>query len=193
MKTTKPLVLLDVDGVINDLASLENSARSIGTEIVKAGEYTVHIPPYMGELIRHLNDVTEIVWCTTWRNRANEFISPILGIPNDLKVATDGTAIRFTSWKANAMREFAIPALTDGREVYWIEDFYGSYPQVPKNGDLGTHLIDTAPPGETRSRLEVNDLPPHLRPRGLKTNHAVKVETTRRQVSWWDDRKANFG
>ena len=62
----KLLVLLDVDGVINDLGALSGQSRDFEVERVLSHGHVVHIPDYMGWLIRKITDVAEVHWCTTW-------------------------------------------------------------------------------------------------------------------------------
>lgn len=144
----KPLVLLDVDGVINDLTSLYSEHTQYGVPKpdypiirVKSAGHIVHIPEYMPELIQRMNDACEIQWLTTWRERANGEITDTLGIGH-LGVVTDGGNERVTSWKPAAATPVALEALEAGREVWWIEDFYGAIPysKMPR----GVRFIDTA-------------------------------------------------
>lgn len=137
----KPLVLLDVDGVINDLGSLQGQTRSWGIEIVHSNGFSVHVPDYMPTLVRKIADVAEILWCTTWRHRANDEIASHLGV-GPFPVVDDGTERRVTSWKPAAAYDVATRALDAGRRVIWIEDFYGLPPvaEMP----IGTEFIDTA-------------------------------------------------
>jgi hypothetical protein len=137
----KPLVLLDVDGVVNDLASLYGRRRPWNVDRVASNGFEVHVPSYMPELIRQLARVTEVQWCTTWRHKANDEIAAHLGV-GPLPVVDDGTSRRVTSWKAAAAYDTAEEALKAGRRVIWIEDFYGDPPiqEMPE----GTEFIDTA-------------------------------------------------
>ncbi|MEY3823651.1 MAG: domain in Swiss Army Knife repair protein, partial [Actinomycetota bacterium] len=89
-----PLILLDIDGVINDLNALGGLDRDWGIDQVYSHGHMVHIPDYMGWLIRQLTDVAEVHWCTTWRHRANDEIAEHLGI-DQLPVVDDGTKSRF--------------------------------------------------------------------------------------------------
>ena len=151
---SQPLILLDIDGVINDLNALSGIDRDWGIDQVYSHGHTVHIPEYMGWLIRQLTDVAEVHWCTTWRERANNEIAEHLGI-DPLPVVDDGTRSRFVDWKAAAAYELAESALAEGRRVLWIEDFYGQVPidEMP----AGVEFVDTAANDEMV--LEVEMLP----------------------------------
>jgi hypothetical protein len=136
----KPLVLLDVDGVVNDLGSFYRDARSWGVEVVRSHGYAVYIPSYMPALMQRMVEMAEVHWCTTWRARANDEIAAHLGI-GPLPVVDDGTHVRATYWKAAAAYELAADVLAQGRRVIWIEDFYGLAPvdEMP----IGVEFVDT--------------------------------------------------
>jgi hypothetical protein len=123
----------------------------------------------MGEFVRALVDTTEVWWCTTWRHRANDEIARHLGI-EPLPVVTDGEQSRSVSWKAAAARPLVENALAEGREVYWIEDFYGDPPvdELPH----GMTFVDTTvkPP---RGVLRANDLPEGL---GFRVGMSIVLE-----------------
>lgn len=137
----KPLILLDIDGVINDLNALYGHSRDWAIHEIVSHGHTVYIPDYMGWLVRKLTQVGDVHWCTTWRKRANDEIAEHLGI-DTLPVVDDGTSSRFVDWKAAAAFELAATALADGRRVIWIEDFYNELPtnQMPD----GVEFVDTA-------------------------------------------------
>lgn len=136
----RPLVLLDVDGVINDLGSCMGRARPWGVDVIQSHGYWVCIPDYMPDLIQRIGEMAEVHWCTTWRARANDEIAAHLGV-GPLPVVDDGTGVRATYWKATAAFDLAARALVDGRRVIWIEDFYGRPPvdEMP----IGVEFVDT--------------------------------------------------
>lgn len=155
----RPLVLLDVDGVINDLRSTRRWA-TIDNELhfVSHG-FPVVVPPYMPALIQWLCSVAEVHWCTTWRHRANDEIAAHLGIPA-LPVVDDGTDDRHVDWKAAAARDLAAAALAEGRRVLWIEDFYDDPPidEMP----MGVEFVDTASDDNFELVLTVEMIPDWL-------------------------------
>ena len=155
----RPLVLLDVDGVINDLNSARRAA-TIDNELhfVSHG-FPVVVPPYMPALIQWLCSVAEVHWCTTWRHRANDDIARHLGIPA-LPVVDDGSSSRYVDWKAEAAHDLAAAAIADGRRVLWIEDFYGEPPvdEMP----AGVEFLDTASDDCYEMVLSVDMIPEWL-------------------------------
>lgn len=158
-ETNQPLVLLDVDGVINDLDALIGVTRPWNATVIQSNGFQVHIPGYMPDLVQRLTETCEVWWCTTWRDRANNEIAEHLGISN-LPVVTDGSNSRWVEWKAAAARNLVTAALADGRPVFWIEDFYGSPPAdaLPD----GITYVDTTL-NEPRCVLVESDLPEELR------------------------------
>lgn len=148
----RPLVLLDVDGVINDLGSLRGLDRPYEVDRVPAGNFTLHIPEYMAGLIQGMCEVAEVVWCTTWEHDANEFVAPILGI--DPLPVLELELER--GWKAAVARPALWQAHHAGRAGFWIEDFGALPSDMPPTATL----IDTTAEGV----LTPGDLPGELQP-----------------------------
>lgn len=98
----KPYLFLDVDGPVNPYrlitrkGHLEPKARK-GEERYS---YTKHhlypkdwdgglpvlLSKQMGADLDSLQDSFDLVWATTWEHEANELLSPLLGLPDDLPV-----------------------------------------------------------------------------------------------------------
>ncbi|MFM7127186.1 MAG: hypothetical protein ACKOA6_04060 [Actinomycetota bacterium] len=148
----RPLVLLDVDGVINDFEHVGTNTGLWSLDIIRSHGYQVSVPEYMPKLIQEICAVAEVHWCTTWRHRANDEIAEHLEI-GPLPVIDDGTNRRVVDWKAGAAYDLVAEALAAGRRVLWIEDFYGTPPidEMP----VGTEYLDTAAnPAEPVLRVE---------------------------------------
>jgi hypothetical protein len=138
---SRPLVLLDVDGVINDLGALSHQPRSWRIDEVPSHGWVLHIPDYMQQLIADLVATAEVWWCTTWRGGANDELVDFLGI-DPLPVIDHESWGRTVDWKSAGAYPVARAALDLGREVFWIEDFYGEPPtDAMPNGVV---FIDTA-------------------------------------------------
>ena len=138
---TKPLVLLDVDGVINDLDFAGAHSGEWKATVFQSNGFILAIPDFMAGLIQEISNVCEVHWCTTWRDKANGDIADFLGV-GPFPVVDDGTDDRYVGWKSAAAYAVAEDALRDGRRVLWIEDFYGELPvdDMP----FGTEFLDTA-------------------------------------------------
>lgn len=149
-------VFLDVDGVINSLNHLFTHGDinfDSPTFPYKANGYTVWVPDYMSELIQSIHKSTDLYWLTTWREEANNWISPILAIPNNIPVITDSTRERSVSWKFGAARPVAQRLHEQGQKIYWIEDF---------GAHLSPSLTEFLTYVNTDSRNEGVLLPQHL-------------------------------
>ena len=97
---------------------------------------------------------TELWWCTTWGERANDFLAPALGI-EPLPVIGAGTRGTGIAWKSEHARPVIEAAVAAGRRVVWIEDFFGEYPEF-----VAVEYVDTAATG----LISEKDLPPGLLP-----------------------------
>ncbi len=74
---------LDVDGVINSLNPLWGRYWPVPRRelsVHRCNGFNIHLPGYMAELIGALDAQTEIVWCTTWEDSANQWIAPLVGL-----------------------------------------------------------------------------------------------------------------
>jgi hypothetical protein len=85
-RTEKPLLLLDVDGVIS-LFGFPPDNRPAGAFLTVDG-----IPHFLsgtvGEHLRTLAGDFDLVWCTGWEERANDYLPSALGIPGPLPFLT---------------------------------------------------------------------------------------------------------
>jgi hypothetical protein len=158
----RPLVLLDIDGVIHDRKAMEKirfsddpdaTAVQLGVTVIVSHGHRLAFPNYMPALVRDLDVVAEIWWCTTWRHRANGEIKEHLGI-EPLQVIDDGTRAVGLDWKVATVMPIVEEALAAGRTVYWIEDFAGIFPETDR-----ITYIDTADAGILRPE----DIPARLR------------------------------
>lgn len=148
------VVLLDVDGVINDLKALRGEPRPWEISQVRSHGYVLHVPEYMPELVQHLCSIAEVVWCTTWLHRANQELRRHLAI-SELEVLAGRAGSPTVGWKEQAARPLVESALEQGARVYWIEDFFGELPDIPD-----VVYVDTAEAGVLRPE----HLPDELRP-----------------------------
>jgi hypothetical protein len=113
----KPLLLVDVDGVIS-LFGFPPNARPAGRfEMVDGIAH--FLSATAGEHLRLLADAFEPVWCTGWEEKANEYLPHLLELPGDLpSLVFDGRAVFGSShWKLEAIDEYA-----GDRPAAWIDD-----------------------------------------------------------------------
>lgn len=85
MLIPKPLWYLDVDGVLNMVSSNKRPV-DVPIENWKTGiarGFVIHWDTRVVDFINRVHDEgrAEFIWLTTWEGQANEFISPLLGLP----------------------------------------------------------------------------------------------------------------
>jgi hypothetical protein len=124
----KPLLLVDVDGVIS-LWGFPSDRRPDGTYCTVDG-----VPHFLSkEAARHLLDLAgrfDLVWCTGWEEKANEYLPHALGLPGPLPY------LEFDEHESRAhllepghttpghWKLAAIDAYADGRPAAWIDDAF---------------------------------------------------------------------
>lgn len=89
----RPLVLLDVDGVLNPIAeSSEALDRAPHGELedwvtdlftIRRVEYTVRVHRSVCDFLRRLHAAADVRWLTSWSHsdRCNSVIAPLVGLP----------------------------------------------------------------------------------------------------------------
>ena len=70
--TGKPLLLLDVDGVLIAVPASSDDADA---------EPVLTLPPEASEWFAQLAEAFDLMWATTWAELANRVIAPHLGLP----------------------------------------------------------------------------------------------------------------
>jgi hypothetical protein len=114
----RPLLLIDVDGVIS-LFGFEPSRPPAGRFALVDG--VAHfLSATAGESLLTLSAAYELVWCSGWEEKANDYLPLALGLPAALPHLTFGRPAAPTRahWKLAAIEEYAGPA----RALAWIDD-----------------------------------------------------------------------
>lgn len=144
----RPLLLLDVDGVLNPYRGDHQWLRIWGYRSealsLPSGIHQVWWKPAHGRLLLELVEETgvELAWVTAWGGRANDLLSPRLGLPVLPVVEFDRHDVL---WKFAAVFDFA-----DGRPLAWLDDEFGVHPSGTDwfrhvRGDAPTLLHDVQP------------------------------------------------
>lgn len=123
----KPLLMVDVDGVISLFWA---PGAAAGATATAGREGTFHsiegIPHFLSSAAAaHLLELArefELVWATGWEERADEHLPHLLGLPAGLPHLTFGRGERglraaSAHWKVDVIEEFA-----QGRPLAWIDD-----------------------------------------------------------------------
>ena len=157
MEPSRPLVLVDVDGVLNPARSHAPGYRA--QWVFPAGlAHRLLLNPSHGSMLTELAEVTgaELVWASYWRNRANTWVAPRVGLPSLRFVPIrrrwrpyPGSSLG--SWKASN-----VAAWVGQRPFVWFEDDAEAVARLAKQPGLGRHLMVKVDPviGLTGSHVE---------------------------------------
>ena len=136
MNTARPLLYLDVDGPLNPYAAKPHRrpegytthrmkpegwlAQHPGLPPSRVRPLRVWLNPSHGQALLKLTDRYDLIWATTWREEANTFIAPVLGLP-PLPVVDWPTTLapgpNGTFWKTRHLVNHA-----EGRPFVWLDD-----------------------------------------------------------------------
>lgn len=113
----RPLLLVDVDGVIS-LFGFPPQDRPAGTWLMVDGIAHL-ISAGAGPHLRALAGPFELVWCTGWEEKANEYLPLALGLPGPLPhLRFDEPASGIQAhWKLGAIERHA-----GTRPLAWVDD-----------------------------------------------------------------------
>jgi hypothetical protein len=141
--TNKPILFVDVDGVISLFGFAPGTGQLPGPLHWVDG--VAHcIPEDVGQRLVTLAESFELVWATGWEERANEHLPYLLKLPfRDLPCLTfDGRAVFGSAhWKVDAVDEYAT-----GRPAAWIDDNLGEECHAwAKGRSAPTLLVETSP------------------------------------------------
>lgn len=114
----KPLLLVDVDGVIS-LFGFPSNRCPAGNWMIVDGTPHLISAAAAGHL-QTLGADFELAWCTGWEEKANEYLPAVLGLPGELPVLSfDRNPGRgHAHWKLAAIEAFAGPR----RPLAWVDD-----------------------------------------------------------------------
>lgn len=117
--TSKPLLLIDVDGVLNCFGDLGRSTVSFEAEFIAAGRYRIKVPAGAAEALHWLSDAFVCVWASTWQALAHSHIGTRLGIdaPWSYVVLDDDLAASGPTAKLAAVARYAAD-----RPLAWVDD-----------------------------------------------------------------------
>jgi hypothetical protein len=114
-----PLLFVDVDGVIS-LFGFAHQGHLPDGRFESVDGIPHFISARAGEHLRRLADRFELVWCTGWEEKANEYLPHLLGLDAPLPyLSFDRNPGRgHGQWKLAAIEAYAGPT----RPLAWIDD-----------------------------------------------------------------------
>jgi hypothetical protein len=115
MTASLPLLLLDVDGVLNPFAA-PTCPPGYSEHDFFPGEEPVRLCPAHGLWLQELAIRFRIVWATAWGDEANRLLAPLLQIP-DLPVVVFPPVPFHPGDKLPAITRFS-----GGHPLAWIDD-----------------------------------------------------------------------
>lgn len=115
---TRPVWLLDVDGVLN-VDVVRDGPVGRGTARAGGVDWPFRWSLYAVEALRRLieADVVDVTWCTTWCAQADE-VERLLGLPPLPRAWTNEAARVARKFKLTAARE----VVASGRRLVWTDD-----------------------------------------------------------------------
>lgn len=116
--THKPILLVDIDGVLS-LYGFANDIRPPGSWLTVDG-IAHYLSASAGEHLHRLSRSFELIWCSGWEEKANEYLTHALGLPAELLfIPFDGRPGHSGShWKLAAIDEHA----GRDRSLAWVDD-----------------------------------------------------------------------
>jgi len=114
----RPLLLIDVDGVISLFGF--DPARPPAGALQLVDGIAHFLSAAAGEHLRQLGAEFELAWCSGWEEKANEYLPLALGLPRAIPYVTlsAGTPTVSANWKLAAIDAYA----GHDRALAWIDD-----------------------------------------------------------------------
>lgn len=123
-------IYLDVDGCLNPITYKHRRKhwedyKRHRIEVYPTQFFRVWLSEQMGaEFLRLAREYSaEIVWSTTWMHEANKFISPIIGLPDDLRVTRFDEV--YDTDKTSSGKIPAIAEMCNDNAIVVIDDWLG--------------------------------------------------------------------
>ena len=148
-KSSKPLLFLDIDGVLS-LFGFQSDRRPEGVWLNVDG--IVHL--ISGTASEHLHRLAtsfELVWCSGWEEKANEHLLTALVLPGPLPFLTFSESTDARHWKLPS-----IDAYARDRPLAWVDDAHDEACRAWAAARTApTLLVSTDPPtGLTEAHVD---------------------------------------
>ena len=157
MELPRPLVLVDVDGVLNPARS--HAPGYQGHWVFPGGlAHRLLLNPSHGQMLTELAKVAgaELVWASSWRNRANTWVAPRVGLPPLRFVPIPRRWRPRTRPSPGSWKACHVAVWIGQRPFVWFEDDADAVSRLARQPGLGRHLMVKVDPvtGLTDSHVE---------------------------------------
>jgi len=149
----KPLLLVDVDGVI----SLFGPGLDVGSggRWITVDGIAHFLSERVGDHLRALAESFDLVWCTGWEERANDHLPRELGFPGPLPtIFFAERPEHLAHWKLGGIEAFAGP----DRALAWIDDSHDDACHAWAAERPGPTLLVAVKPDRGLTAAEADDL-----------------------------------
>lgn len=139
----KPILLLDIDGVIN----IEPPVKENQVETLNIGTERIFFPKNIRENLAKLIPVFDIIWASAWEADAPIDLAPELGLPDFPHLVFPGENnprfLGFHAWKLSVIDKLFN---NDERALAWIDDDFDAECRTwGKERKAPTLLVPTDP------------------------------------------------
>jgi hypothetical protein len=138
----RPLLLVDIDGVIS-LFGFDHSRRPPGR--FESVDGIAHfLSATAGQHLRTLAPEFELVWCSGWEEKANDYLPRALALPGALPYLRFDRPVGRgnTHWKLDAIDAYA----GSDRPLAWIDDAHDGECEAWAAARRGATLLVTTEP-----------------------------------------------
>lgn len=113
----RPILLIDIDGVLNCFGDLGRSHVSFEDEFTVLDRFRIKVPVGAREALRVLGEAFDCVWATTWEEHANPEIGARLGL------TTDWPHLCFDGGPYSITRKLpTVAGYVGARPAAWVDD-----------------------------------------------------------------------
>jgi hypothetical protein len=150
----RPLLLIDVDGVIS-LFGFDHASPPAGRYQLVDG-ITHFLSASAGAHVRRLAEDFDLAWCTGWEEKANDYLPPALGLAGPLPHVVFEPDVRPAAahWKLDGIDRHVEPS----RPLAWIDDAHDDGCRSWAAGRRGPTLLVTTDPAVGLTEIEVERL-----------------------------------